>query len=96
MPSPVSNPAITCELGDGRQRRSPPLLRPPVAVGRPGWPGDRGRPAGRAVWWQRLVFGTQDSDSVRLLKTRVNAVLGTTLPGKVTVALLFPTLPSPP
>lgn len=35
---------------------------------------------GPTIWWQRLVLGTQDSDSVRVLQARLNAVLGTTLP----------------
>ncbi|MEO7060846.1 MAG: peptidoglycan DD-metalloendopeptidase family protein [Lapillicoccus sp.] len=40
---------------------------------------DAGAP-GPTVWWQRLVFGTQDSDSVRAMQARLNAVLGTHLP----------------
>lgn len=38
------------------------------------------RPLASVVWWQRLTFGAQDSDSVRVLQRRLNAVLGTAVP----------------
>ncbi|MEO3935135.1 peptidoglycan DD-metalloendopeptidase family protein [Dermatophilaceae bacterium Soc4.6] len=52
-----------------------------LSPARPGQPGQPGQPAAgtTAVWWQRLTYGTRDSDSVRALQRRLNA-LGAHLP----------------